>query len=318
MANPTNATYFPFDAGPGANSMEARWRAMMRNMISTGVVVVGNSIDTSHFVEPGTGRQVLVNPGISWIQGHMYQHPDGDGQFAIDLSANTSGSTRFDLVTLRLDTDDNIIEYNVIEGTPGGGAPSPVTGFPIWDMPLAILELADSYASLTQNEITDSRVTANHATFRPALILTADMGEVGGHSANINNTASLTFTWNEIEEQNIESMFTSPSDTIFITEPGLYDIKLNVNFRSTSGTPDSKADIHIFVNGSIVAEKSVTMTEAGVDFSGISSRLISLDVGDEVKGQVLNNTNATIQVRKNAGYSPYIQVLKVGEISGLS
>lgn len=119
----TADTYLPFDAGAGANVAEAGWRSMARHWRPSGPLITGLAPDDWGVLRPsaGSGRQVLVAPGELLINGH---YAKWDEELALDVTANSSGSTRVDAIVARLDAVGNDIEIDVKEGTPGAGAPA--------------------------------------------------------------------------------------------------------------------------------------------------------------------------------------------------
>lgn len=75
------------------------------------------------------------------------------------LAANSSGSTRVDLVVLRLDRTTWTVTSQVIQGSPGSGAPSPITNAPggspdYYDLPLATVTIADGATTLAAATVT--------------------------------------------------------------------------------------------------------------------------------------------------------------------
>ena len=77
------------------------------------------------------------------------------------LAANTSGSTRVDLVVLRLDRSDWSVKVAVVQGTPGAGAPSATrtvssgAGTGLWEMELATVSVANNATTLASSTVTE-------------------------------------------------------------------------------------------------------------------------------------------------------------------
>lgn len=165
---PAEFFYFPFDDGPGSDSEENRWEDMMQYMRTTGVLIgwdetsLNPSTDDLAVTANG-GLSVQVAVGEAWIHGFMFQQQDD--YYSISISANSSGDPRIDLLTARLNTDDNIIEYHVEEGTPDPSpvAPTPVESDPVWDLALAEIYVADGAVTILSGDITDVRVRSMQA-----------------------------------------------------------------------------------------------------------------------------------------------------------
>lgn len=88
-----------------------------------------------------SGRQVKFRANTpTFVRGGIWS---SDTDVTVSVAANSSGSTRIDLATLRLDrsaSTDPVCAPHVITGTPGSGAPSPTqnaAGSGVWDLPLA-------------------------------------------------------------------------------------------------------------------------------------------------------------------------------------
>ncbi len=83
-----------------------------------------------------------------------------DSDQNVSISSNPSGSTRIDLICLKIDTTvtpdanaSNVATVVAVEGTPGGGAPS----LPSNHLQLAQVSVANGATSITDANITDSR-----------------------------------------------------------------------------------------------------------------------------------------------------------------
>lgn len=116
-------------------------------------------------------------PGMSvkYAQGKAYVKNDSFTEFSSNLkfwdvvvdatgtvaiSSNASGSTRFDLVCLKIDTGatpdanaSNVASVAVVQGTPGAGEPA----LPTNHLLLAVVEVSDGATSIVNADIEDSR-----------------------------------------------------------------------------------------------------------------------------------------------------------------
>ncbi|MEU3255960.1 hypothetical protein [Streptomyces sp. NPDC006997] len=112
--------------------------------------VYGTPADTA-VVTPGVGLSVNIRADVfASVRGHAWMC-DSTGD-TLPISANASGSTRVDLVVLRLDRSDWTVRAVVREGTPGSGAPTLVqdegdTG--LYEIPLARVTLLTGASSVT-------------------------------------------------------------------------------------------------------------------------------------------------------------------------
>ena len=152
------------------------------------------------------GLSVLVAPGIVYVSNADYDELDSNepkfyeaiinAEGEVAITANTSGSTRIDLICVKVDktiTPDehasNITTLVAVAGTPGAGAPT----LPDNHAKLAEIEVADSAATIVTADITDSRVQSNIKS------------EFGGGGS----TSSNSLTINEVPTGDIDGSNTS-------------------------------------------------------------------------------------------------------------
>lgn len=147
--------YYPFAAGPGAAVNETDWSHLARHLASSGVVgdPGGNQLEV--FAD-STGRHVKVRPGQGITRGHYYLN---DAIKQIDLDANPSGSTRLDLIVLRLNPTANTVIADKVTGTPGAGAPPVPTqsDTDIFELPLGVATVIAGATTITFDQVTDAR-----------------------------------------------------------------------------------------------------------------------------------------------------------------
>lgn len=155
--------YFPFESGDGAFITEPRWTDMFTWMRTVGVLSEDSTLATDaelavNPVSPSVGTQVQVEDGEAFIQGFMFIQTNGPE--VIDIPLNDSGNDRIDLLVLRLDKENDIIEYVLIEGEPDPSPvpPDPIQNSTIWDLPLAEVYVADEATEIMSGDITDLRV----------------------------------------------------------------------------------------------------------------------------------------------------------------
>lgn len=122
-----------------------------------------------------TGMSVLINDGKAYVYSstlgyHMRTILDTFAATAskavLTIDSNSSGSTRYDLICIKIDTaaiadDDasNIATLVVVKGTPGAGVPATPANY----FKLAEITVADGETTITTAEITDRRILMNPA-----------------------------------------------------------------------------------------------------------------------------------------------------------
>jgi hypothetical protein len=147
----------------GQSLSEAQFSDMTAALISDGVMK--GVLNTLAVSAPG-GMNVAVNTGQAWVQGFWYSN---DASVTLSIAANSSGSTRFDWVVLKLDRAANSITLAIHQGTAGAGTPAltRVAGG-TWELALALVTVANGAASIVAGNITDYRndATASGYTAR--------------------------------------------------------------------------------------------------------------------------------------------------------
>ncbi|PRZ12359.1 hypothetical protein CLV36_11423 [Laceyella sediminis] len=304
---PAIVNSFPWDDTP---SYEADWRDMMENMRSTGIIVQGPIMDGSTgdcAVSPGTGLQVKVAPGKAWVKGHMWKHTADYIYLPID--ANTSGSSRTDLIVLRVDFTNNFMTYTVIQGPYA----VPINNSTTWDLPLAEVTVPNNASSISAADIKDRRVTSNHAGFRPICILR------NSTSKSLATGTNATLSW-DTEELNPVGMHLV-SDRITIREDGVYEVGCSTVWETVANS-DNLRRIILFRNrggtvDAIAHGSSRGAGVVGVDVGVSARRVIDLQKDDYVYVTAYNDSGATLNIKASGLYSPVFWCMKLGESKGL-
>jgi len=99
------------------------------------------------------GMKIIVSDGRARVNGYWYMEDD---EYELPISANTTGSTRYDRVILRLEeTTPGQLSPRILEGTTGSGLPAlAVDGT---EISLASIAVAPSASTITAGVITDER-----------------------------------------------------------------------------------------------------------------------------------------------------------------
>lgn len=113
--------------------------------------VMGDFTSPQLIYGDSSGRQIKVAADrYALVRGHIWW--SGSSIFTVAIAANASGSTRVDLVVLRLDRTTWDVNLIVIAGTPGAGAPTSTTlqgTTGAWDMTLALVTVASGASTIT-------------------------------------------------------------------------------------------------------------------------------------------------------------------------
>jgi hypothetical protein len=174
----TADSYFPFD---GQEVAEAEWRAMARHWRPSGPLITDLAPADWDVLQPsaGAGLQVLVEAGSAWIRGH---YAEWESQEALTIGANSSGSTRVDAIVARLDATDNLVELDVVAGTPGAGLPALTQDSSTWEILLGSSTLLNGGSSVTVADLRKC-VGYSETTYTPTV-------SFGATSATLANTTT--------------------------------------------------------------------------------------------------------------------------------
>lgn len=317
----TEISYFPFDDGPGADSEEPRWGDMMVNMLSNGIVIQGSSmgLTDNNAVAPLVDLEIQVYDGYAWIRGFMFKHTGDPYTLVISENTDMSGDDRIDLVSIRLSTVNNTIEYHVEEGTvdPSPVAPTPVQDDDIWDLPIAHVYVANGAIVINAADITDVRVSANHATFRPMCVVSRTTAQT------VTDTSEDPIEWDEkiLDPMNMNWDSMNP-ERVYIREAGLYELKANAAWERDDAASDT-VGVTIYRTSGVTttALANVTIQPWGttgntLDPTVFCAAIQSLDVDDYVFVSARNESGTSLDILSSDFYSPRFSVVKMGEPTG--
>jgi hypothetical protein len=300
--------YFPFD---NQQSSEAQWRDMMETMRTTGIIVQGSIMDSTAgdcAVSPGTGLQIKIATGKAWIKGHMFKH-SSDYHY-MPIASNNSGSSRTDLVVLRLDTVNNTISYQILQGTT-----TPVQNSTTWDLPLAEVTVANGASSISSSDIKDRRVTSTQIGLTPAVIMTNSI------SRNVGAGATVTLVW-DIDKFDPTAMHDetgAQTDRLNIKESGIYLVHAMLFWKHPSSQ-----NINGTLNFSIYRNRGGNVDQIARDTTYIAAtqgvqscmKVVDCQAGDFLYVQATNNASAPLDIDAATPYSPYFSAVKLGTTSG--
>lgn len=147
-------TWYP---SPGVTQKQHEY--LMGGAAGTGVV--GHPTDSSVVYAPGSGtREVRIRASKrAIVEGYGWENDASEIILSgTAIAANTSGSTRVDLIVLRLDRADFSVRVKVVQGTPGAGAPSPSTSTGTsgtYELPLAEVVVDNNVTTITAGKVTN-------------------------------------------------------------------------------------------------------------------------------------------------------------------
>lgn len=153
---------YPFDSGPGANVLEAQWRAMFRNILGTGVLLTRlGELETTEHTPPN--MSVDVADGQAWVEGFFYWNTATE---SLAVPANATGNDRIDLLVVEFDFVANTGQLRLLPGTPAGipVPPTPTQDASMWQEPLYEVLVVASAVSILDADLTDVRTMVTPIT----------------------------------------------------------------------------------------------------------------------------------------------------------
>lgn len=160
----------PGDAGPYSadffaqllNSIHGQSLSPDASVISSS----GNGTDAALNVEETSPQsaQVLIHEGDALVNGYYYRN-DASPALQETIASNVSGNPRIDIVALEIDFTAQEVRVFIVQGTPAGSpvAPTLTQSGVIWQVALAHVAVADSFAVITDADIDNTVREDAHA-----------------------------------------------------------------------------------------------------------------------------------------------------------
>lgn len=144
--------YYPFDTGDGSTPSDVYWRDMAQLWLPTGVV--RGAANELEVYGDDSGMQVKVKTGEAWIIGC---HGQLTAEKTLAIAAADGTHPRKDLVVARADIENDIVELDVITGTPAATPTTPAvtqTEATTWEIALGVVDVAASETSIEASHVT--------------------------------------------------------------------------------------------------------------------------------------------------------------------
>lgn len=226
-------TSWPTIAG-GLYTNAAQWEQLTSGFTADGVI--GAPTDTAVVYGDSTaGRIVKIRANkLALVRGNGWS--SGTSEFTKSIAANSSGSTRIDLVVLRYVRSSRTITVQVKTGTPGAGAPTLTqeaigTGTDTWEIGLAQVTVANGVSVIAASAVTSVAkfVRVGGAATRPVAFRMAAPDHVINYQWT--NTAAPTS-----DTFNATGMFPDARITIDKQSP---DTDIEVDIQLTGWCPST-------------------------------------------------------------------------------
>ena len=152
---------------PGAKPAvvaESGFEALFRSVGVDGFL--GSPADTAVVYADGSGMFVRIRAGKeAWNRASLWQ--SGGSEFTKAIAANSSGQTRIDRVVVRLSRTTWACTAEIVQGTPGAGAPAISQDNPpggSWDLLAADVTVANGAAVIGAAAVTRREVYVGEQT----------------------------------------------------------------------------------------------------------------------------------------------------------
>lgn len=154
----TPMSVIPGEIGANQDATQERWSEIFQYALRPGVVrsLTGDPFDsytTECLLAAKATLAIDVNPGRVWALGHVAVI---ETLATLAITANSSGQTRYDLVVARFNISASTAEVIVVDGTPGGGPPTPTHTSSVYEVRLGVVQV-DNAATATTGKVTDLR-----------------------------------------------------------------------------------------------------------------------------------------------------------------
>lgn len=156
----------PFDGisiGSGAwRAFQQGFLAPMRTAVSDDGLIY-SPVDNGFKVTPGAGLSVDISAGSAWANGLALWK---DSSSNLVIAAAHATYTRYDYVVLRADFITKEARLVVRQGTPSAAPTEPAldkSAAPYYDVPLALVTVANGVSSIAASAISDRREFVNSA-----------------------------------------------------------------------------------------------------------------------------------------------------------
>lgn len=249
-------------------------------------------------VQQNSGMDIQIGIGQAWIFG-QFTHT-GDPQ-VLTVANNTSGSMRRDLIVIQVQRGTTNASYQIKTGSV-----VPTQNSTTWELPLAVITVANNETQIDNADIADIRVISNDLT--PVEFCTLN------HNTNIvlNAGSELIMPWNT--ELYDPQLCHNISQLIRIRQTAWYEVKTQFRWQPANSTT---CPILFRVYGADNSDQSVfqifqtasLQLNAGTNVDFIFQRQFKLQQNDFIFVSVTNTTQENITLRSvGGGLSPQFQL----------
>lgn len=298
--------YGPFDDGPGSTVNEAQWGRIMGSFLTDGVSP--NILDLLEVTEDSpVGMNVRVAAGQAFVQGHQGRWESVN---ELTVANNSSGSTRYDSVVVRMNRTSNVVELDIVQGSAASASADPTLtqNATIWEIEIARITVANGATTIATAQIGDRRGYAGSPTSLSDICVVSSTGAHGTlQSTSPGSSLSLSLTWSNPLGA-VDYFDAGNPERFTVQESGLYSVSCYVAFISpVANYSNATRRLQFFVKnaaGVVQADKSLSagFAEHGGPWNGTISGGASeynriagvtvMDPGDYIYVEASQNSGA--------------------------
>lgn len=244
--------FFPFD---GTDVFESQWRRMAQYWLATGAVEGElNELEVLQSAPPAMSVRVLS--GVGWIKGHYYRTT---AAVTVPIADAHASLDRIDVIVLRADFVGNVVELDVLEGTPDASpvAPTVTQDSTMWEIALAEVAVDATVLSITTAKITDVREFSAPASLPRGWVLISDetlTGDedstlaTGGHDFDVSELAARGYKDVQIVAE-VVSDLDSEASIRLNGDSGGTNYQFSILYGDATTTVESNAAARAVVGG---------------------------------------------------------------------
>lgn len=255
----------------------------------------GNGVEIGLQVTEDTGLDISVSAGTAKISGDF----SSDSPATLTVSANASGGTRYDLVVARVQLGTTNAELAIKTGNL-----NPQQDSTIWELPLAMITVANGAVSITNTNITDLRIMYGDLSEKLLVDVTnsTDYTILAGQE----KTLSFDTVTTDVYLYGLLGSYLSPRVTAW------YNIEVNMQWLPASTTAKPivfsvyVADGTTFSTREIYRISSAQTAPGAVNFN--FDRNFLINQGDFLYVSVKNTSDSDIDVKSVASTSPLFKM----------
>lgn len=258
------------------------------------------------FPNPSTNLQVLANeetpmaitikPGKAWINGYLYWNPDN----LVKNLESAYTNPRIDRVVIRWVSNSREIKAYVLTGIPGAVpvAPELTRNSDVWELAIADIWVGANVTTITQANITDTRLSNDLCGIVHALVQQVD----------------VTTIFNQYQAWYLETVNDATTD--IATMLSAFQSSFNAWFASIQDILDENTAGNLLnMINDLIERMNIAETAIGQNASSIATNTADIAELDGRMDKQERILTATISTTWTGSAAPYAQTINIGGVT---